>query len=375
MVALSGVLLHLTTLAQWASAAVTGTYGADQVSAGGFVHMSTADQVAGPANRLFAGRTDVWLLVIDADRLPVAPRWEAGDPPAAGEQFPHLYAPLPARAVVAAVPYPTGPDGRFGRPADLPEPDDQLERAHALEWYLARAGETLDGKIGAHVPVRHRGVGRTDQHNRLVLRGDQTPAEAARLCAEELGAERWHVRIVGPIAAATISAFEWASWSHAENLLMVASATATRDPDPGVAVTATPDEAAVDSPDSLRRDLPRLLDPELRHLVEREAVTSGVARHLHLAVLDDGGQPLSEVDVLIAGATAQIDNMITRPDQRGRGLATAVVLEAVQRAHAIGCDVVFLRTAAGDGPWRTYERLGFRAIESAHDFDRAAFAP
>ena len=68
------------------------------------VHLAChEDQVAGPANALFAGHQDVWLLVIDQARLPVPVRWEVGDPPADdGSAFPHLYAPLPADAVVAA---------------------------------------------------------------------------------------------------------------------------------------------------------------------------------------------------------------------------------------------------------------------------------
>jgi uncharacterized protein (DUF952 family) len=80
----------------------------------GFVHLSAPDQVHLPANRLYAGRTDLVLLHIDAPRLEAPLRWEPGsvtDPESM--LFPHLYGPLPVAAVAAVTEYRPGPDGRF----------------------------------------------------------------------------------------------------------------------------------------------------------------------------------------------------------------------------------------------------------------------
>lgn len=106
-------LLHLITAADWADARTRGvlapTHGAE------FVHLSTPDQVQLPADRLFAGRTDLLLLSVDPAGLDV--RFEPGmpyDPP--GMTFPHAYGTVPVSAVVAVAPYRPGPDGRFPPP-------------------------------------------------------------------------------------------------------------------------------------------------------------------------------------------------------------------------------------------------------------------
>lgn len=80
----------------------------------GFIHLSTQAQVHLPANRIFAGRTDLVLLYLDPERLGSPLRWEPGvpgDPEAM--LFPHLYGPLPVDAVVGVEDYREGPDGTF----------------------------------------------------------------------------------------------------------------------------------------------------------------------------------------------------------------------------------------------------------------------
>jgi uncharacterized protein (DUF952 family) len=67
-----------------------------------------------PANRLYAGRTDLVLLNVDPDRLSAPVRWEPGVPTDPESMlFPHLYGPLPADAVTSVTPYLPGADGRF----------------------------------------------------------------------------------------------------------------------------------------------------------------------------------------------------------------------------------------------------------------------
>lgn len=59
------------------------------------MHLSTPDQVALPAQRLFAGRSDLVLLVLDPARIDGAGidvRWEPGVPTdPASMRFPHAY--------------------------------------------------------------------------------------------------------------------------------------------------------------------------------------------------------------------------------------------------------------------------------------------
>jgi uncharacterized protein (DUF952 family) len=115
---MTGRLLHLVTAADWEDAHALGTLAA---SGDGFVHLSTPEQVQLPADRLFAGRTDLLLLVVDPTGLDV--RFEPGmpyDPP--GMRFPHAYGTVPTSAVVAVLPYPPSSDGTFPAPPKLPAP-------------------------------------------------------------------------------------------------------------------------------------------------------------------------------------------------------------------------------------------------------------
>ena len=78
----------------------------------GFVHCSDFGTVHLPANRLYAGRTDLVLLEIDPALVDVPVRWEQGAPPDPnGAWFPHVYGPIPAAAVVAVHDFPASADG------------------------------------------------------------------------------------------------------------------------------------------------------------------------------------------------------------------------------------------------------------------------
>jgi uncharacterized protein (DUF952 family) len=108
------VLLHICPAADWAAAQPPGEHRPESLATVGFVHLSTPDQVHLPANRLYAGRTDLLLLHIDPARLDAPVRWEPGVPTdPASMMFPHLYGALPVGAVVAVSEYRPGPAGRF----------------------------------------------------------------------------------------------------------------------------------------------------------------------------------------------------------------------------------------------------------------------
>ncbi|WP_305782912.1 DUF952 domain-containing protein [Symbioplanes lichenis] len=114
------MILHFCPRADWERAAETGTYRAESLESQGFIHLSTPEQVAVPANLLARGRTDLVLLVLREELLPVPPVWEDGDPPdPSGTQFPHLYAPIPVAAVAAVHDWQPGPDGTFTAPTNL----------------------------------------------------------------------------------------------------------------------------------------------------------------------------------------------------------------------------------------------------------------
>jgi uncharacterized protein (DUF952 family) len=82
----------------------------------GFIHFSTAAQLAGTAAKHFAGLRDLVLVAVDADALPQL-KWETSR---GGELFPHLYAALPLAAVRWAQPLADEAEGGRSLPELLP---------------------------------------------------------------------------------------------------------------------------------------------------------------------------------------------------------------------------------------------------------------
>jgi len=112
------LIYKICSEALWQEARNAGVFaGAPVDEHDGFIHFSTAAQVAETAAKHFAGADDLVLLTIDADRLGAALKWE---PSRGGALFPHLYGALPLDAVLWAAPLPLGPDGRHAFPELAP---------------------------------------------------------------------------------------------------------------------------------------------------------------------------------------------------------------------------------------------------------------
>ncbi|MBM3566260.1 MAG: DUF952 domain-containing protein, partial [Alphaproteobacteria bacterium] len=90
--------------------------GSSQDAADGFIHFSTAAQVAASAARHRAGQSGLVLIEAAADALGPALKWE---PSRGGQLFPHLHGGLPMAAVVRTADLPLGADGRHVFPADI----------------------------------------------------------------------------------------------------------------------------------------------------------------------------------------------------------------------------------------------------------------
>lgn len=103
------VIYHLARRKDWGAAAAEGVYsGTADDARDGFIHFSTADQVAESAARHRRGEEDLLLVAVDGDSLGAALRWETSR---GGALFPHLYSALPYTAVLWTKPLPLGDDG------------------------------------------------------------------------------------------------------------------------------------------------------------------------------------------------------------------------------------------------------------------------
>ncbi|MGO8952630.1 MAG: DUF952 domain-containing protein [Rhodomicrobium sp.] len=143
------IIYKLMPRTEWEAAQAEGVYrGSAHDKRDGFIHFSTAAQLAGTARKHFAGVSDLVLLAVDIASLSWPPseaavhsaglnaaeeeldgrvkpghdkkgdalRWE---PSRGGDLFPHLYADLPIAAVKSAAPVPLAEDGTPILPAGL----------------------------------------------------------------------------------------------------------------------------------------------------------------------------------------------------------------------------------------------------------------
>jgi len=94
---------------EWTAAEGVGYFTGSGIDlADGFIHFSTAAQVAETAARHFEGRNDLVLVSVDARKLGAGVRFE---PSRGGDLFPHLYGVLPLSTVIDAEPIERDDDG------------------------------------------------------------------------------------------------------------------------------------------------------------------------------------------------------------------------------------------------------------------------
>ena len=122
----------------WRAAEREGEFAGAPVDAqDGFIHFSTAGQLAGTAQKHFAGQRDLLLISVDEGTLGDALRYE---PSRGGDLFPHLYGPMPLRAVRKVQKLGLGSDGHVILPP--------LERERASPFDPAANGWTTRPDTG-----------------------------------------------------------------------------------------------------------------------------------------------------------------------------------------------------------------------------------
>ena len=98
----------------WAEAERSGAFtGSPDDVRDGYIHFSTADQLAGTLAKYYAGRDDLVLAAVDPGQLGSFLKWEAAR---GGALFPHLYGVLALDDVAWVRPLPLDRDGRHRLP-------------------------------------------------------------------------------------------------------------------------------------------------------------------------------------------------------------------------------------------------------------------
>ena len=110
------VIYKITPRVTWEEAERKGQFeGAAIDLQDGYIHFSSADQVAETAAKHFAGQDDLLLVAVDAASLGDDLKWEVSR---GGALFPHLYAHLSMPSVLWARAMPLSDDGQHTIPME-----------------------------------------------------------------------------------------------------------------------------------------------------------------------------------------------------------------------------------------------------------------
>ncbi len=235
---------------------------------------------------------------------------------------------------------------------------DELARAFD---FMARGDMAGDSTVPSRFGIAVRS-------SRLPLRQDSNYllVGATDASAAELGDElaRLHLRVLVVLDESTgnrlADGFSELGWQTHRHVVMAYRGGATKTAD--LSLVSEVEEATLRP---LRRRTilaapwgSEELAEQLLHA--KVLIAERVDTHF-LAVLADG-QVAAYADLYVDDSTAQVEDVQTLEGHRNRGFASALVLEAVRRAHEAGATFVFLVAHESDWPWTLYERLGFETV-------------
>ena len=92
------MIYHITTKKEWEKARLDGFYKASSLDTEGFIHMCSAEQVAGVLERYFSNQQDLIKLHINESLLSSPLKYELA--PSVNDTFPHVYGTVNLDAVV-----------------------------------------------------------------------------------------------------------------------------------------------------------------------------------------------------------------------------------------------------------------------------------
>ncbi|GAA4708402.1 hypothetical protein GCM10023215_57200 [Pseudonocardia yuanmonensis] len=365
----AATLLHLITPAEWRTALRTGAVVPPSLAEVGFVHLSTADQVALPADRLFAGRGDLLLLAVDAASVGCEIRYEPGthgDP--AAMRFPHAYGPVPTSSVVAVSTCRPGPAGTFPDPPEPPARADHAGRLRALADSLPRRVASAEEPVTGGVAVLNDDVPWAPALNRLLV-DDSTPAQEIVAEADRVlgGAGRHHrcVTIRGTDPGPVARELGRSGWWVQHDVVMAREVGTSSAPDAGPGAEEVPLDAVRELwAAAWRPDLPAD-DPRRLRLADRYAVDDRGTDLRFLAVREGGhadGEVVAAAALFLDGATAVLEAVETAAAHRGRGHGNALLTGALAVAARAGCDLLALDAQADGTPRDWYARHGFTVV-------------
>jgi ribosomal protein S18 acetylase RimI-like enzyme len=246
---------------------------------------------------------------------------------------------------------------------------DELARIHRFEREVEMAGtETVESPLGVGVltpelPLPH-------DSNYLLLERRASAEEAIAEAERILGTDERRSRVIitfdEGLGERLRPEFTARGWQTMRHVFMVQR----REPEKTADLSLVQEVGEADLRPGRRRAIlgydwsypelaEQILDRKLR-LAERAEV-----RFFGVEV---DGKIVAWTDLYVAQGVAQVEDVATREDHRGKGYATAVVLRAVEEGRKAGADLVFLVADDEDWPKALYSRLGFDEVGLLHKF-------
>ena len=251
-----------------------------------------------------------------------------------------------------------------------PAETSQLERALAFMWSCmaatADAVRSIEAGIVATTPslpavwaVNQVRVGAALTFEELVDLADQ---QLAGIAYRQIAFEHQQA---GPELE---RAFRAARWKVERDVVMVLSGPAD-----GRADTSVVDDAGEDEMLELMRRWYEHDEPtptEVEQLLEFGRREVRVLGDRLLGVRSGDGQLVAITKLRSDGSTAQVEDVYTVPEARGRGFARALINRTVELARDGEHDMTFIVADDEDWPKLLYGRLGFRSAGHLWHFHR-----
>jgi len=244
--------------------------------------------------------------------------------------------------------------------------------AFASRFARVQAAEVVDLRWG--FALLQPTFAMSHEHNRLVVTSGASAADILATAEAVLGAARIRHRYVSveddELGHALNIDFLAAGYERESIATMIYSGPdVDRTPVPVQAVSLATLRPAIirDS----RVMLPNATDDEISQLADRTALYDRGAEVTRLAVVE-GDEIVARADLFIdrQDRIAQLENVVTHEDFRGRGYGGALVREALWRGRDAGCELSCLTASLDDWPVDWYRRLGYVDIGRSHHFSR-----
>lgn len=249
-----------------------------------------------------------------------------------------------------------------------------VERIMAFEHRFAKAQVTDFVNLPWGFAVLQADFPYSHYHNRIVVTSAASSGQILATADELLGGAGLKHRYVAveddALGEALCSEFVSAGYEHETIVAMTYSGP---EPDPpthevravllDVLMPALMRDWAIELPDAS--------DEELRQLAGRTALYSRGAAVTLLAVFD-GNVIVARAELYVdrVERVAQLENVFTHPDFRGRGYGNSLVREALKRGRKAGCELSSLTADLDDWPYDWYLRCGYVDSHRTHHFNR-----